>query len=383
MKTLTIVFDGGTSSSKVIAAYPAHDSKSVFEDEGYYLIDSGVRQLTKQTYNDKLSHLDKNIALNGSLVSFEDPKSEQMVYWEIGESVSRKGLLFVSDRKFETLIVKLLAFIGYLSQNYSSKETIELNLGILLPLDEIEDRQTLGKWLRQIISEPGFRVNGRSFGNISINKINVKPEGYGIYKNSQAQRVGVLMLGHSDCSWLIFSNGSWLKDFSRTLPGAGMHDLIENLRFPVSRELKMAKIINEAGEECNPEVLIELTQTKTQDEIEQLVKAVRSARLQYWSDRTRDLNSLRVNLASSVCVAGGAAYYFSKEIKNLFKERKIKIDWGKSLKKEFCHRFEIKTSDKTANLFLDCYGYFKFITEVRKVVPTVEKPLLKVIDNAV
>lgn len=380
-KEITIAFDGGTSSSKVVASYPS--TSNVFNDDKFFLINSGVRQLTKKNHDYLLNCLEGDIGLNASLVSFIDPKSSSLVYWEVGESVSRQGLLTVEERKFEALIVKLLAFTGYLinlSSNHQS--SISLNLGVLLPLDEIEDRRTLAKWLREIINQNGFTVNGKSFNKVQLDKINVKPEGFGLYKTSAGESIGVLMMGHSDCSWLYFSNGFFSPQFSRTLPGTGMHGLIENLRFPVQNELTVAKTIAEAGKECDRKVLIELTQTKSEDEYSQLIEAISVARSQYWQDRQRDWQFLNIESVDSLVVGGGAAYYFATELKDVFKENYgLKISWGKQLKKDFCDRFGVKSSDKVANLFIDCYGYFQTISNEKTGMATIEQPALRVLKN--
>ena len=147
MTEMKIAFDAGTSRSKVIASYPS--GECVFNDENYFLIKPSVRQLTEQTYCDSLEYVEGGIGLSSSLVSYINPASGESVYWEVGESASRLGLLSVSERKFETLVVKVLAFLGYLVSNSELPGgQVRLTLGILLPLDELEDRALLGRWRR-------------------------------------------------------------------------------------------------------------------------------------------------------------------------------------------------------------------------------------------
>ena len=147
MAEMKIAFDAGTSRSKVIASYPS--GECVFNDENYFLIKPSVRQLTEQTYCDLLDCVEGGIGLYSSLVSYLNPASGESVYWEVGESASRLGLLSVSERKFETLVVKVLAFLGYLvKKSELPTEQVRLSLGILLPLDELEDRALLGRWRR-------------------------------------------------------------------------------------------------------------------------------------------------------------------------------------------------------------------------------------------
>ncbi|WP_052056106.1 ParM/StbA family protein [Myxosarcina sp. GI1] len=381
-RTIKIAFDGGTSSSKVIASYPDINSSSKFDDENYFFLNSKIQQIEEDYYQDlltEITEMGEDITTINSLISFIDPKNNELVYWQISESIAQRGLLFVDGRKFETLVIKVLAFIGYLCQRYEdcSLMDIELELGILLPLDEIEDREDLAKWLREIIDNSGFRVNNKLFDNLQIKKINIKPEGYGLYKTSKVENTGVLIVGHNDFSWLFFKDNFFYLEASKTLPGAGIHDLLAKLKFPVQNELQMAKIILEAGVECDRQILTQLTQTKSEDELNRLVREIRKARERYWNERQRDLTKLEINLAEKVYIGGGGAYYFKDELKHLFKNYGIKIDWCRTLKKDFCARFELKSTNEMANLFLDCYSYFKFLDGVKTVTGTVEKMVLK------
>ena len=372
MRSITVAFDAGTSGSKIIANYPS--GECVLNDENYFWVKPAVRKLTEQTYLDLLEYADGEIGLSSSLVSYIDPASGDWLYWEVGESASRPGLLHVKERKFETLLVKVLAFLGYVV-NLSAKKTssVKLNLGILLPLDEIEDRALLAKWLRAVISGGGFSVNGYLIKNIVVEKINCKPEGYGIYKHQPSKRTGILIVGHSDLSWLYFDQGYFSPEVSRTFPGSGMHSFVKNLKFPIQDELVTAEMIAKAGVKLDPKILGELTQTKSNDEMSLLVKGIKSAQVQYWIDRAKEFESLEIKKADLVSVAGGAANYFAGELNQLFKEKfGRKLNWCKSLSGEFVKHFEIKATDKAiVPLFLDCYGYYRTLATARiKLVKT-------------
>ena len=372
-KTITIAFDAGTSGSKIIANYPAAGG-CVLNDENYFLVEPTVRGLTEQTYHKELENIDEGIGLSPSLVAYIEPATKEWVYWQVGGEATKPGELSVNDRKFAALVVKVLAFLGYLVNSSSpTSERVGLSLGVLLPLDEIKDRELLANRLRAIIGG-GFSVNGYVIKNVVVERINCKPEGYGIYKSYPNPQAGILMVGHSDLSWLYFRQGSLVVSKSRTFPSSGMHSFIKGLDFPIQYELETAQLIAEAGAELNPEVLIGLTQTKREDEIAHLIKAIKSARPQYWKDRTKELESLDINLAGEICAAGGAANYFAKELSQLFKEKfGQKLNWCKSLKGEFIKHFEIKSADKsTVLLFLDCYGYYK----------TLATPKIKLVTNS-
>ena len=377
MASITISFDAGTSGSKIIASYPS-TGQCVFNDENYFLVQPSIRQILPETYENSLENYIGSTGVSSSLVSYIEPTSGEQVYWEVGESASKKaGQLSVHERKFDTLLVKLLAFLGYLvKSSVKPSEQVNLTLGILLPLDEIGDRALLAKWLRVIIAQ-GFSVNGYEVNNINVEKINPKPEGYGIYKSNPSAKAGVLMLGHSDLSWLYFTENRFVVEKSRTFPGSGMHSFVNSIDFSTGFELAAAEILARAGSELDPTVLTELTQTKSNDELTYLTKAIKSAQPQYWADRRSEFQSLNIKEADSISAAGGAGNYFINELNQIFQEEYgVKLNWCKPLGKEFAQNFALKSKGKAIiPLFMDSYGYYKtlFNKEQIKTVPDQSK----------
>lgn len=371
--TVIVAFDAGTSGSKVIATYQA-DEYPFDRVEKYFLVDPSVRSLTQQTYKDLLDYATDGTGLGSNLVSYIDPKSGVRVYWEVGETASRPGLLAVRDRKFEKLLAKLLSFLGYLVHvEMQATELLELMLGVLLPFDEIEDRRLLAQWLRQILggveneSTPGFEFNGVAIANIRLKTIDCKPEGYGIYKAYPGDRVAVLIVGHSDSSWLYFNNGMLNAKVSRTLPETGMHDFIRTLNYPITNELRAAELLSQAGTRLNPTILAELTQTKSDAEIEHLQQAIKEANAQYWVDRRSGFSSLNVSDVRLTTISGGAANYFSSELNALFKDLfGVHLHWCKSLMLEFFERFGMKRKSDLLHRFADCYGYYRTLPGVER-----------------
>ena len=278
----------------------------------------------------------------------------------------------VRDRKFEYLVAKLLSFLGYLVQcEMETSEIAELTLGILLPYDEIADRRLLTKWVKQILGEvgenspPGFEFNGVKINAIRLRQIDCKPEGYGIFKASSDNPIGIFLVGHSDSSWLYFDKGMLNTEFSRTLPGTGMHNFIRTLEFPITDELKAAKILAQAGPNLESDVLMQLTQTKTQAEIALLRQAIVQAKQQYWSDRRMQIKSLEIGGISRVLATGGFASYSSHELEQLFKDLfGLRLYWCKKLMLEFYERFAVKRKDILLYRFADNYGYHRTLPGV-------------------
>ncbi|ACB54355.1 hypothetical protein cce_5009 [Crocosphaera subtropica ATCC 51142] len=368
MRTI-VSFDAGTSGSKIIARYRSVEYP--FEVvEKYFVVNPSVRQLTSRSYRSQLEFSEDARGVSG-VVSYVDPSDKEPVYWDVGETATRPGPLLVSDRKCENLLAKILGFLGYLvTQEVDPQELMELDLGILLPWDEFEDRRLLASWLRELLQPTvGFNYNGQPVNNIQLKKIDCKPEGYGIYKHSSSFKpTGVLIIGHSDSSWLYFYKGKMNLKLSQTLPETGMHDFLQELPFPITHELLAAKTIYEAGPNLKSKVLAQLTQTKSEQEIELLQQAIKDAKSQYWSDRRHQFKSLAD--VEQILVSGGTAHYFSKELNQLFKQLKgVQLEWCTSLMDEFIQKFDIQESARSqlSHRFADCFSYYKtFVAKLQK-----------------
>ncbi|WP_206818395.1 ParM/StbA family protein [Chroococcus sp. FPU101] len=367
-----VIIDPGTSGTKAIVEY-LKDEFPFERVEKYFLIEPSVRQLTEATYRHLLDGAGESVGLGSNLVSYLDPKDGNRVYFEVGETAVRLGLITVSDRKFEKLLAKVLVFLGYLVRcELQTTEQVHVELGILLPFDEYEDRRLLAPWLKQILgtvedeSTVGFEFNGDRLTNIRLKTIEFKPEGYGIYQAHPSERVAVLVVGHSDSSWLYFNNGKLITERSRTFPGTGMHDFITTLQFPITYELKAAEFLAKAGKNLNPDILCHLTQTKSPSEIGLLQQAIKEAKHQYWVDRRSQFSSLDLSGLSCILTTGGTANFFSTELDGLFQELfGIRLHWCKSLMLEFFERFKMERKSDLLHRFADCYGYYKGLSGVK------------------
>jgi hypothetical protein len=364
---LRIAFDGGTSGGKVLACYESGVYPCPTE-EGFFLIPPAMRVLTKATYEARLEDFiredsrSRAAGLDACLVSYDDPTTGKRVYWEVGETVMRPGLLSVSDRKFERSLAKILSFLGYMVNDVMKvDEPIALSLGILLPYDELGDRRLLAEWLRKTVGS--FEFNGLPIGNIGLEYIDIKPEGYGIYRAYGPERL--LIVGHSDSSWLCFTQGLLDTKISKTLPETGMHDFLRSLDFPITYELRAAQNIALAGEQLNSEYLVPLTQTRSDVEVQQLRHAIQDAKFQYWADRKEQFGSLDVGNVKQVPVSGGTAFFFANELNELFRDMfGIRLNWCRELMREFVERFSLRRGRDIPYRFADCYGYFRSLPGV-------------------
>lgn len=368
----TIAFDCGTSGSKVLAHYRREKGFPVDEDR-YYLIEPFARELSESSYKSMLELSEDGIGgYDDCLVSFFDPYREAQVYWQLGQSAAQQGALPVRDRKMERCVAKVLAFIGYLvSIEIKPEDTVAIHLGVLLPFDEIQDRHLLARLLENMVSgEGGFHFNGVFLNNVRIASLQVKPEGYGIYKRYASDITNVLVMGQSDSSWLHFSQGGLSTKKSQTLPETGMHDFVQEIstRFALTNELQASELVSRAGRKLRPKELLDLTQTRSSAELEQLQHAITAAREQYWLDRSVQFSRLDTTLVDQVHITGGTAQYFSVEINTLFRSKGVEPQWCKDLALEFYERFGLSKKTQLLYRMADCYGFYLTLPEVEPFV---------------
>lgn len=372
MQRATIAFDCGTSGSKVLARYqrPRGFPK---EEDRFYLIDPSARKLSESRYKTLLELSKDGIGgYDDCLISFFDPYRSEQVFWQLGQSAAQQGALPVRDRKLERCVAKVLAFVGYLvTIELKASQAVEIDLGVLLPFDEIQDRQLLDELLHQVLGkEGGFFFNGQFLSEVHLSSLGVKPEGYGIYKRYASDVTVVLVMGQSDSSWLHFSQGGLSTKKSQTLPETGMHDFIQEVcsGFALTHELKASELIARAGRKLNDRELLELTHTNSEAELAQLKEAILAAREQYWLDRSGEFNRLDTSLVDQVHVTGGTAQYFAPEIKALFRSKGVETHWCKDLALEFHERYQLKKKTPLLYRMADCYGFYLTLPGVEPLI---------------
>jgi hypothetical protein len=358
IRRITAVYDSGTSGGKANATW--HSDEYPFEQiEQYYLIPPAMRSLNEDIYNNQLELSDSKVCgVNSCLLSYIVPGTNKRKFWEMGSSAARPGQLKAEERKFEKCLAKVLAFLGYLVQGeLRTDDPIELTLGLLLPRDEFGDRHILAEWLRAAVGS--FEYNGIAIRNIRLASIDIKPEGYGLYKASGEDSALVLNWGHSDLTKLVFNDGKLSMKQSVTWPLAGMHGFMQCLDFPFTYELKDAQIISAAGRKMDTQILKDLTQTDSSDEMARLKKAIARARTEFWGERLEDFASVDLGGLKAVLVGGGTTHLFDVEINRFFdKEFKVVPNWGESVADEFAARFRVEPESFLPNLFKDNYGYY-------------------------
>lgn len=363
---ITLAYDSGTSGGKAIVSYVPYEFPQN-RVERYFLINPSTRPLTQPTYQRSVEELKPGMSnLRSCLLSYSHPETGERMYMELGESVSRRGFLPVTERKFEKCFAKILTFVGYLIQTeMRTEDLVELNMGILLPFDEIRDKYLLAKWLRQILGSvgeaeaPGFEFDGKLIQNVRIKKLRIEPEGYGIYQASEEEDAGIFIVGHSDSSFLYFAHNKLIPSRSCTFPETGMHNFLKEIDFPIGKELWTAKILSEAGPNLKLGKIAQLTQTKSEAETELARQAIVKAKSQYWLERIERLSTLDISGLQQIYTSGGAAHYFASDLKQLSQTvLDVRLDWCRPLMQEFCERFGLKRNLSLGFRFADPYGYY-------------------------
>jgi hypothetical protein len=357
IRRVKVGFDPGTSGGKIAATWQS-DEYPFEQIEKCYLVPPAMQTLNETNYRNGLELSDSGVCgVNSCVLSYVNPANGKRKFWEMGSTATRPGRIRAQERKFEKCIAKVLAFLGYLVQGVmKTHDPIELTLGLLLPLGEFGDRHVLADWLKAVVGN--FEYNGILINNIKLAKIDVKPEGYGIYKASEVDSALVVNWGHRDLTMLIFKNGKLIRTQSDTWPLAGMHGFMKCLDFPCTYELKAAQIISAAGRKMDTQILEELTQTKTKSEMARLKKAIASARTESWEDRLEDFGSVDLVGLDAVLVGGGTSHFFDMELNNFYEKQGKTPDWGEVVTDQFTERFGIEPDSYLPTLFKDIYGYY-------------------------
>jgi hypothetical protein len=359
IRRVTVGFDPGTSGSKIAATWQS-DEYPFEQIERCYLVPPAMQTLNETDYRNGLELSDSSVCgVNSCVLSYVDPANGKRKFWEMGSTATRPGRIRAQERKFEKCIAKVLAILGYLVQGeLKTRDPIELTLGLLLPLDEFGDRHVLADWLKAVVEN--FEYNGVLINNIKLAKIDVKPEGYGIYKASEVDSALVVNWGHSDLTMLMFKNGKLIQTQSDTWPLAGMHGFMKCLDFPYTYELSDAQSISAAGRKMDSRILKELSQTGSAAEMTRLKNAIATARGTFWQLRSEDFQSVPLAGLDAVLIGGGTARFFDVEL-NRFYEKQLEgmlPDWGEAITNEFTERFGVEAGSYLPNLFKDIYGYY-------------------------
>ncbi|MEA5574802.1 ParM/StbA family protein, partial [Calothrix sp. UHCC 0171] len=212
---LYLAIDVGGSQTKIIYQFAG------WKNPQYLLMSPGVEQISKsdlKRYFDQLGW-----------IGAPTPQQQAWLEWKgnifvVGDFVSEfapQDRIF--ERKYENALYKVLAAVGtILSKHNIGKKRrgnpeslkVNINLGLLLPWNEYNDRKRFEEQLELMLKSLKFR--GQSW-DVQLCHFECRPEGGGlaairIKQNGldwlQKNRVAVLMFGHRNVTAIYFDAGA-------------------------------------------------------------------------------------------------------------------------------------------------------------------------------
>ena len=337
---LIVAIDLGASLIKVFFQILLEGSASI---EGLKTVYSAVQRITPSRYQAK-QYADSQT----SLVAYDGG------YWMVGSAARQEvGYTNVRTPKQRHAIAKILAVVGQLLHEYDEllQGEVELELGVLLPLDEMASEPMLMGQLGDLLFE--FGHNGHQVRCKGVRKLHVSPEGYGYARLSDSPQAGVLMIGHRDAAYIHVEHGGVCPTECLSLPGWGMVKLIKLTNYVFKDELRAAAAIFAAGDKFRDKPLLKLV---LPEELAQVKHELAEARPFVWNQLMDELADTPIRSANPVFGAGGNGFYWQPELKTEFGS---KLSMGGDILVEMQKRFSELERSPLLPRCLDCYSFWK------------------------
>lgn len=340
-KKLVMAVDLGASLTKCLYQFVGDDLPLNIK---YMTFCSAVRPATTSQY-EQGQYADSGTSL--LLIGDE--------YWCAGEN-ARGAVTNVNLRapKCRDAIAKVLAVVGQaIAQNVPDQFAagLHIELGVLLPLNEMGDAGELTTRLREALYN--FGHNGKPIGVKQVSRIHISPEGYGMSQLAQRFPSGVAMFGHKDFTWIHVANESISLADSRGLTGWGMLQLVKQVSYTFVDELWAAAAICAAGEGLQDKPLLKVVPA---EDLARVKLEIKEARAVVWRLLWHELSITSLKSAQQVIAAGGNAAFWRPELKKVLGKR---LSMGTELMDEM--RASFPELGQTALLYrlADCYSFFK------------------------
>ena len=307
---ITVGIDPGASLTKVIAEVEG-------DKESYFVTMSPeISQVSRATL--------ENYRLGRGQLGSARPEDEAWVEWEnniyLVGSFARdfSGDAGIEELKYERAIYKTSAVIGVIIDQVSSSSTkrnlnnITLELVVLLPWNEYEDRKKFEDRLTKILADYSFR--GQPL-KVKLTKFLCRPEGSGLAMVRAKQKglnwfrdrtLAVLMFGHRNVTALQFSGGRMVKGESPELGFMKLENkVLERTSgqkpFELSQAIFQANHFIMSREDDFTSIKLENTAAiqglaRSRDpefrssEIKNITEAITSSRAEYWKELERWLD---------------------------------------------------------------------------------------------
>ena len=330
-----------------------------------------------------------------------------------------RGDTGLKQLKYERGVYKAAAAVGAIVQRAAEMTgdgngnlEVRLDLAVLLPWNEYEDRSRFKEQLLKSLSNFTFRdLNIK----VKLEQLMCRPEGSGLVMSRIAKKgpnwfrdntVAVLMLGYRNVTTLIYTDG---RIGSGASPELGFFRLEENVigRTSGQQPLALARAIFRAyftiattrtGDITNPLRMEELpviqSLARSRDtelrkkEVQSIVEAIASSRRDYWQELAQHLDSVLPDELDEVIICGGSSIYLKPELDAYFggQSSRYKLTRLDTLqdKPRFSVYWSAEASVKIENLFnlkstrqqeevlpfrlIDVYGLFWYFNRQQEAV---------------
>lgn len=273
--------------------------------------------------------------------------------------------LQLQRRKFELALPKVLAIVGAIAEKHDLPNNSSINLGILLPWGEFQDRALFKEVVTEALANYKFKEKPKSF---AVDTFMCLPEGGGILTRGRApgssirdQSIAVIMLGYRDTSILLVERGEMRQGKTEPL---GFSKMIESVITQTSglNANQLVSTICKAGKKINTKALEELISVDAaykDHELSTIKSAVANGRKEYWMLLSNWLKLQIPRETDEIIIGGGTANYFRFELNQLFSGKTV--NWCDSLESQITTNFSQVTSKSLQYRLTDVYGLFFYL----------------------
>jgi hypothetical protein len=340
-----VCFDAGSSLIKIIW-------------ENLLNGDRKVRYLVMSPYEAEIIRVPRyedDVSLERIWIKYGD---RQFALGQIARDEYANSRLSLSERKYERAVRRVLGVLGYFAKIEHLDWGTPIHLGLLLPFDEYQDKETVEYMLRQYVEEYVWCGEVLRF---NLKTIACRPEGFGLYSQCGNFSVGrslTTVLGHRDATALIAEN-QMPHSRSETVP-LGLNNMIQYVRqdFAIKDEMVLTRALFDAGYPLDEEPLKQLIQVSDPGiasyELARLKSVVETAREQYCFSVKQWLTK-HLSDIDEILVCGGTALYLQSELQQWCKG--FTLNWCDRLIKSMIRHLGIKLPSQQHRL-IDPYGMF-------------------------
>lgn len=351
MPSFFICLDPGGSQTKIIYQLPRD------EKPRYLLMAPFVEEISGDNLHRYLAKESKMSNPSPIRQSYLEVNQKTFVVGHFASKFDPEDRL--PEIKYENALYKALAAVGVIAeQNGLNPRKISLQLAVLLPWNEYEDRAKFSQKLAAYLNDFVFRASTYS---VKLDKFICRPEGGGLAaihtkkqgkEWQQNKQLGILMFGHRNITALNFEYG----DLTGDSPLIGFSKFLDNVIERTSgldRERIAGAIFQglEAKKTEDYEDLRSASQTfypkwskldaiqtlanakdadLRQQEIKDVCEAIDIAREEYWLTVSKWLNRMFPHNLDEVVISGGASRFLSPNLERYFNCKHMCEEGGSS-----------------------------------------------------